>query len=114
MNTCFVIKNYKTGAYHTIQKDGKQAIISFATLEQTQTFKRLVNDFHEKNTFKKTVFVPKKTSLTSLSKSANLSCVDVLFLEKDYTYTLYPATCIETLDDGEFRFYLENKYVYDQ
>ena len=125
MNNCFVIRHSKTGAYHTVSKDGKPAIISFATLPQAQTFNKLVNDFNKEKKTKgcyplllprpiKDVFVAKKTTINSLSKTANLSCLDVLLLGVDNTYTLFPATCVDTIDDNEFRFYLENKFEYDQ
>ena len=123
MNNCFVIKHIRTGAYHTVLKEAKPAIISFSTLEQALTFSKLVNDANKpKQTCKppmfskpiKDLFVTKKTTINTLSKKANLSCLDVLLLGEDYTYTLYPAKCIETLDNDEFRYYLENKFEYDQ
>lgn len=123
MNNCFVIRHIRTGAYHTILKENKPTIISFSKLEQALTFSKLVNDVNKpKQTCKltlfskpiKDLFVTKQTTINILSKTANLSCLDVLLLGEDNTYTLYPATCIETLDNDEFRYYLENKFEYDQ
>jgi hypothetical protein len=123
MNNCFVIRHIKTGAYHTVIKEAKPAIISFSTIEQALTFSKLVNEVNKpKQTSKlpifsrsvKDLFVTKKTTINTLSKQANLSCLDVLLLGEDYTYTLYPATCVDTLDNDEFRYYLENKFQYDQ
>jgi len=120
MNTCFVVKNIKYGTYHTILRDGKPTIIGFSKLSQAKALTNLINDMHVKKELSfylpkisSDFCVPKQMQISSLCKTVNLSCLDVLVYDEDNTYVLYPATCVETLDDGEFRFYLENKFMFD-
>lgn len=121
MNTCFVITHVRTGTYHTVQKDGKHAILGFATAAQARTFKKLANDIHGRKyqgwrglplipLTPPDKFVAKKMATGTLCRNANLSCLDVLLMNEDHTYTLFPATCADTFDEGSFRYYLKNKY----
>ena len=107
MAHCFVIQNLMNRTFHTIKKDDKPAIISFSTVVQARSFNKLVNDMRKE---KLQIFVTKKMELNTLARAANLSCLDVLLLEENNTYVLYPATTVETLHYGEYIFYLENKF----